>query len=113
VIDAGGSLPKTYPYPIGLWRLGDTIHWLTLGGEVVIDYPLKFKETFGPSLWVAGYSHDVMGYIPSRRVWEEGGYEGGGSMIYYGQPARWSSQVEDHIEEAVAALMQGLEPSAP
>ena len=113
VIDAGGSLPKTYPYPIGLWRLGDTVHWLTLGGEVVIDYPLKFKETFGPSLWVAGYSHDVMGYIPSRRVWEEGGYEGGGSMIYYGQPARWSSQVEDHIEEAVAALMQGLEPSAP
>ena len=42
-----------------------------MGGEVVVDYALKFKKQATQSLWVAGYSHDVMGYIPSRRVWNE------------------------------------------
>ena len=50
---------------------------------------------------MAGYSHDVMGYIPSRRVWNEGGYEGGGYMVFYGQPTRWSDAVEKEISEVV------------
>ena len=31
-------------------------------------------------MWVAGYSNDVMAYIPSLRVLREGGYEGGDAM---------------------------------
>jgi hypothetical protein len=42
-----------------------------------------------------------MAYIPSRRVLTEGGYEGGGAMVYYGQPAAWSEQVENQIMEEV------------
>jgi hypothetical protein len=46
-----------------------------------------------------------MAYIPSKRVWTEGGYEGGGSMVYYGQPTRWSSDVEFQVTQAVERLM--------
>ena len=50
---------------------------------------------------LAGYSNDVMAYIPSRRVLTEGGYEGGGAMVYYGQPTIWSEQVENQIMDEI------------
>jgi neutral ceramidase len=46
-----------------------------------------------------------MAYIPSVRVLKEGGYEGGGAMVYYGQPAAWSESVE---EEIIAAVRRGV-----
>jgi hypothetical protein len=42
-----------------------------------------------------------MAYIPSRRVLTEGGYEGGGAMLYYGLPTIWSERVEEQIIEEV------------
>jgi hypothetical protein len=100
-----GKLSPTYPYPIGFWKLGDDVQFVQLGGEVVVDYALRLKSEFsGERTWVAGYSNDVMAYIPSRRVLQEGGYEGGGAMVYYGLPAAWSPEVENAIVEAVRAL---------
>lgn len=97
-IDAGKPLSQTYPYPVQLWRLGNDISWFFLGGEVVVDFAIRTKaEQHGPKTWVAGYSNDIMAYIPSRRVLTEGGYEGGGAMVYYGQPTVWSEQVESQI----------------
>ena len=101
-IDAGRPLKPTYPYPVGVWRLGQNIHWVTLGGEVVVDYAIRLKTEMHPkNTWVAGYSHDVMAYIPSRRVLREGGYEGGGSNVYYGLPALWSPAIENMIVDEV------------
>lgn len=101
-IDGGKPLSPTYPYPVQLWRLGDGIEWLFLGGEVVVDYANRTKaERRGTKSWLAGYSNDVMAYIPSRRVLTEGGYEGGGAMVYYGQPTVWSEQVENQIMEEI------------
>lgn len=95
---SGGSLSATYPYPIGGWHLGDEVQLVFLGGEVVVDYALRLKsELTGVRTWVAGYANDVMAYIPSRRVLREGGYEGGGAMVYYGLPTVWSPEVEEAI----------------
>src|SRR5690606_12417915 len=81
------GLPKDYPYPVQVWRLGENLTWVSLGGEVVVDYSLRLKKELDPAnTWVAGYCNDVMAYIPSLRVLKEGGYEGATSMIYYGQP---------------------------
>jgi hypothetical protein len=97
-LDAGQPLRETYPYPVQTWKLGNDVQWLHLGGEVVVDYALRFKaELSGTKTWVAGYTNDVMAYIPSRRVLIEGGYEGGGAMVYYGLPSIWSDQVETKI----------------
>jgi hypothetical protein len=101
-IDAGHPLRKTYPYPVQTWRLGDAIHMVWLGGEVVVDYALRFKQDIPPAkAWIAGYANDVMAYIPSRRVLAEGGYEGGGAMVYYGLPTAWSEEVEKLIVDEV------------
>ena len=108
-LKAGKQFPRTYSYPIQAWRFGDSQTLITLGGEPVVDYSLKFKKQFGPQTWVAGYCNDVMTYIPSSRVLKEGGYEGGGAMVPYGQPAlRWADDVEDLITAAATRLVQSV-----
>jgi neutral ceramidase len=103
---AGESLPKTYPYPIQVWRLGSKLVLVALGGEVVVDYALAIKQQMGGErTWVAGYSNDVMAYIPSRRVLAEGGYEGAGAMVYYSLPSPWAPSVEKTILDAVQATV--------
>lgn len=109
-IEREGSLATTYPYPVQVWRLGDgedALTWVFLGGEVVVDYALRIKRNLGPSrTWVTAYANDVMAYIPSLRILKEGGYEGGGAMVYYGLPGPWSDQVEDQVIDAVASCLR-------
>jgi hypothetical protein len=103
--DRDGAIPSAYPYPVQFWWLGADVTWFFLGGEVVVDYSLRIKRELGrPGVWVAGYANDVMGYIPSRRVLAEGGYEGGESRFVYGLPATWSPEVERQIMDAVTRL---------
>lgn len=104
-LDAGNPLAQTYPYPVQLWQLGPELRFVTLGGEVTVGYALRLKRELGPAMtWVAGYSNDVMAYIPTLTVLKEGGYEGATAMIYYGLPTAWSTQVEEDIVAAVHAL---------
>ncbi|MBI3462156.1 MAG: neutral/alkaline non-lysosomal ceramidase N-terminal domain-containing protein [Planctomycetes bacterium] len=104
-LDAGQSLSSTYPYPVQVWRLGDKLLWALLGGEVVVDYSLRLKKELGQeTTWAAGYTNDVMAYIPSRRVLLEGGYEGATAMRIYGLPTTWAPEVEERIIEAVKEL---------
>lgn len=106
-LEAGEHFPASYPYPVQVWRLGDGPLLIALGGEVVVDYSLRFKKEFGPRTWVCGYANVLVAYIPSRRVWEEGGYEGGTFVYQYGHPAvRWAGDVEDRIARAVAELVR-------
>lgn len=68
-----------FSYPVQVVRFGNGLSIITLGNEVVVDYSLRLKrelaEPDGPAIWVAGYSNVYSGYIPSRRVLMEGGYE--------------------------------------
>ncbi len=96
-----------YPYPVQAWKLGDSLLWITLGGEVVVDYSLQFKGEYGYDTWVTAYANDVMAYIPSARVRIEGGYEGQSSMMVYGLPAeRWAADVEDRVAASVGRVVK-------
>lgn len=110
--DKEGRVVTSYPnYPVQSWKLGKSVEWIFLGGEVVVDYALRLKQSQPPgSTWVAGYSNDVMAYIPSRRVLQEGRYEGSTSQQYYGLPGDWHETIEQLIVQAVEAKR---EPSSP
>ncbi len=104
-IASQGSLESTYPYPIAKWVLGNQVEWNFMGGEVVVDYALRLKKSgHGIATWVAGYSNDVMAYIPSLRVLKEGGYEGGGSNVYYGLPGLWDETFEEVVIQTIQEL---------
>jgi hypothetical protein len=106
-LDAGESFEASYPYPVHAWRLGREMLVIGQGAETVVDYAIRFKQEFGPGTWVLGYVDDMISYIPSRRVWEEGGYEGGSNLYEYGRPAlRWSGDVEDRIVRSVHKLVK-------
>ena len=65
-----------YPYPVQAVRFGNGLTILALGGEVVVDYCLRVKKDYGAQeILIAGYSNDVMSYIPTVRILREGGYE--------------------------------------
>jgi neutral ceramidase len=112
-LDAGLPLRETYPYCLQLWRIGDqTI--VAMGGEVVVDYALFLKNMLGNDTFVFGYSNDVMSYIPSKRVLNEGGYEGDTSQFIYGMPAKWRDDIEERILDSLRTLAHaaGLEAAA-
>jgi lysophospholipase L1-like esterase len=107
-IEGGEALPQTLPYFVQTWTFGEDLAMVFLPGEVVVDYSLRIKREFDHRrLWVNGYSNDVPAYIPSKRILEEGGYEGGGAMVYYDRPTRFAPDVESRILSAVHRLLPG------
>ncbi|MGB9688578.1 neutral/alkaline non-lysosomal ceramidase N-terminal domain-containing protein [Thermogutta sp.] len=110
---AGKQWTDTYPYPVQVWRLGEDQYWVALGGEVVVDYANIMEKSISPTIWVTGYANDVMAYIPSRRVWEEGGYESGAFPVYGLPAARWEPNIEHRILAAVQSLIAKLKVAEP
>jgi neutral ceramidase len=105
--DDRSPLVRRYPYPVQAIQFGKDLTLVALGGEVVVDYGLRIKREFGgKGIIVAGYSNDVMSYIPSLRVLKEGGYEANDSMIYYGLPGPYDEQVEDRIMTTVRQVIK-------
>jgi hypothetical protein len=121
-LKAGRPFIRTYPFPVQAWQFGGQQLLITLGGEPVVDWALKFKREFGPQTWVAGYCNDVMNYIPSLRVLKEDvpplaqarwGYEGAHSTVVYGLPAsRWADDVDDLISASARRLVGRLQVAA-
>jgi hypothetical protein len=106
LLDEGGKIDDHYRhYPVQVWKLGD-LHWIALGGEVVVDYSRRLKRELGKdrSVWITAYANDVMAYVPSLRVLKEGGYEADSSMIYYGLPSKWGPSIEEKIVAKVKEL---------
>ena len=106
-----GSLPDRYPYPVQLVHFGRDLKLVALGGEVVVDYSLRLKRELGgpASTWIAGYSNDVLGYIPTERVLREGGYEGRtASRLGSLHPSPWAAGLEEKIISKVHELNRAL-----
>jgi hypothetical protein len=109
VLKDGGKIDDQYRhYPVQVWRLGDRLLWVALGGEVVVDYSHRLKKELGRDrpVWVTAYANDVMAYVPSERVLKEGGYEGDTSMVAYGLPSRWAPGLEAKIVGKVQELVK-------
>ena len=102
----GKQLPATIDYPIQVWNFDNKMAMVNLGGEVVVDYEVRLKNTYGAErLWVNGYANHVPCYIASKRVLKEGGYEAEGSMYWYNRTSPFAPEVEDLIINKVADLM--------
>jgi hypothetical protein len=98
-------------FPVQAVRFGKGFTLLALGGEVVVEYALWVKRRFArEALMVAGYSNDVMAYIPTARMLDEGGYEPVASMKYYGFSSPFSAEVEDRVKAAIESVMKRVQP---
>ena len=105
-LQKGQPIQAELSYPVQAWRFGDELAMVFLASEVVVDYSLRLKrELDSERLWVGAYSNAFPGYIPSERVLAEGGYEGGGAMLYFGPPTRFAPGVEQLVIDTVHRLV--------
>jgi hypothetical protein len=103
VLDRNAGKPS-HSYLIQAIRLGDSLTLVALGSETVVDYSLRLKQEIkSPIVWIAGYSNEMAGYIPSRRVAVEGGYEA---------QMNFQLDVEQRIIGKVHELLADLEQTA-
>lgn len=99
-----GKLIAAYPCPVQVLRIGEDFTMVAIGGEVVTDYSLRLKKEIKGRVWVAGYSNDVFAYVPSARMFPEGGYEVNESMLYYDHPVAFKPEIEEIIIRRVHEL---------
>ena len=101
-LDSGEELRTQLDYSVQTISFGKSLAMVFLPGEVVVDYSLRLKRELDPErLWINAYANDCPGYVPSERILREGGYEGGGAMIYYDIPGPWAPGLEEPILTAV------------
>ncbi|GEO23125.1 alkaline ceramidase [Cyclobacterium qasimii] len=103
-LDKGKEIKDSYPYPVQAWKIGNQ-PLFALGGELLVGYSLELKKIFGPDIIVMGYSNDVMGYIPTKKVLAEGGYEANRSPLFTTQ---WAASIEDNILSEAVKLAESL-----
>ena len=102
----GWDLSK-FAYPVQAVRFNNDLTLLALGGEIVVDYSLMVKKMYPKeNMFVAGYCNEVICYIPSRRVINEGGYEPNTSMIYYVLPGPFDESIEDKVMGAIKHVLK-------
>jgi hypothetical protein len=88
---------------------GSELAMVFLAGEVVSEYSLRLKrELDSARLWVNAYANSAPCYLPSKRMFAEGGYEVDASMEYYG----WSTRLAIGTEDRVIATVRDLVPTA-
>lgn len=102
---AGERVPTHYKAPVAVWQFGGDLTLVALPGETVADYVAAVRGALGKDrLWIAGYCNDKIGYLPSRRVAEEGGYEAQGLIKGYGGPGFFAPEAEDVVMRSVRDL---------
>jgi hypothetical protein len=128
----GELLITSYDAPLQVIRFGNELLLIALSGEPVVDWSHKLKQgarskergaggprsdsqpaklsaaDSSPLIWVAGYCNDMFGYLPTRRVHAEGGYEGGRANLWSWIPSPFTDDVEDRITNAVRQLVAKL-----
>ncbi len=106
-LTAKRPLPASYPCPVQVLSFGNEFLLIALGGEPVAGYAERCKAEFaGPLVWVAGYSNDMFGYLPTRRVQIEGGYEGGRAVLWSALPAPFTETAEEDVMRTIHRLVQ-------
>jgi hypothetical protein len=107
-----GIIPDaTYPFPIQIWALGNQLLF-SMGGEATIGYANRLKDRYGFDAFVLSYSNDVMAYIPTETILQEGGYEGYSSQMVYGLHNTWKAGLEKQILASFDQLAQQIDLAA-
>jgi neutral ceramidase len=112
---------REFPYVVQLWKLGE-LSLFALEGEVVTEWGPRVRAMANtPHAMVVGYANHVGGYIPTREIIEQGGYEGFLSHKAYFLPAPFAPEMEGELEgllrlaiaKSSEAAAAGTNDSAP
>lgn len=98
-------LAPSIPLRLNYVKLADGLAFVTMNGEVVVNYGLFVKELTRKQVLPLAYTNGMIGYIPTAEQLIEGGYESRDSLYYFGLPAAFTEEVEDRIKQEIRSLV--------
>ena len=87
------------PMELQAIQIGDSV-FVGVPAEVFVEVGMRIKSTGGPPTFLAGITNGYIGYLPSRKAFETGGYE----VV----SARCGPDAEDRLIEGVKRLKRTL-----
>jgi hypothetical protein len=110
LLDEGREVPRKYRCPLAAWQFGRDLTLVGFSGEMVAGYVPLVEKALGPrGLWIAAYCNEQFGYVPTKGVIEEGGYETRG--LEDGKVGQFAAEVEDVLIEETTKLVTALRRS--
>jgi hypothetical protein len=107
ILDKYNSITNTLPFTIQRITLSNDISIIAMSGEVCVEYGLYLKgKNPDKTVIPVAYSNGVIGYIPTEKMFSEGGYEPDGSTIYFSLPSKFDTSVEKIIVGALDKMIK-------
>ena len=105
-----GTAPTAVPGPVHAVRIGDGVI-VTGPGETFTEYGIAVKERSPglPTLY-AGYTNEILGYLPTANEYQYGGYEAGYGYKSVGLPSLFDPSLEQTFVETGVRLAEQLFP---
>jgi hypothetical protein len=112
--DGQGAAGRTsVSFRIKRIRLGNEVSLISIPAEVFCEYSLEIKKLLSPEMvFPLGCSDGMVGYLPTGKAMQEGGYECERAYRLFGLPAPFSPAVESSVLEGVRRLIS-LGPADP
>jgi len=77
-----------------------------MSGEVCSEYSLYARKAFaGDFLVVAAYANGTEEYIPTEKMFKEGGYEPEDSYVYFSFPSKYDSSIEKILTKEIENIL--------
>jgi aminoglycoside 3-N-acetyltransferase len=105
--------PRDRKLSLGRLDFGPRLSCLFMSAEPVAEYgPIAAGAARGRYLIPVAYSDDVFGYLPTKGMVAEGGYEAEGFFPYFSLEPGFAEDFETIVEKAIKELMEMPGPSA-
>jgi neutral ceramidase len=112
LLDRGESLPTSTGIHMQFVRIGPRFTVFTAAGELCSEIGLNMREIAGnPPGFVLGYASFAKGYLPSNKMYTEGGYEVFNSFFWEGLPAPYAPGIEDRLLDVARKLTEEDPPT--
>lgn len=102
------KIVSEFTLEVAAFSLGE-IEFAALPGEFFHEFALMIKKARAPRrVVILGYTNHNIGYVATKSVYDEGGYEVNDSYRYYGLPARLSRGTGEEIVRALLVMLNTL-----
>jgi len=108
-LPAGGA-PRTVSTDLQVLRIGRA-RFAAVGAEVFSRMGDELRDRVGPRTYVIGCANGLIGYLPHREIYAEGGYEADEAYMYCAHFMLAPGGYEA-VRDRAAALLRSLPPTA-
>lgn len=98
-------LQQEIPMELAVLEVAEGLSFLSVGAELMVEYGLFLKETFGGEVLPLPYSNGMIGYVPTARQVREGGYEADESTLYFALPAPFTPELESKVRGSMVSMV--------